>query len=114
MHKLMIFLKRRPGMSHAAFRSYYEEHHVPLCLHYMSGVESYRRHYLAPGPDREESPCDVITELIFASSKVRDAVLDALRADAMPADVIADEENLFDRSQSRAFAVDLCETDLVS
>lgn len=112
MFKVMIFLNRRPGMSRAAFRAYYEHHHAPLCMGYMQGALRYRRHYLEPGPDGAEPPCDVITELAFASRKVRDAVLDALARDAMPADVIADEEKLFDRSRSRALAVDECETPL--
>lgn len=112
MYKVMIFLTRRPGMSRAAFRANYEDHHVPLCMRYMQGARLYRRHYLAPGPDGAEPPCDVITELTFASRSVRDVVLDILARDAMPADVIVDEEKLFDRSTSRALAVDTCETPL--
>ena len=76
----------------------------------MAGPRRYVRHYLEPGPDGEEGPFDVITELTFDSRAMRDAVLDALRRDAMPADVIADEQNLFDRSRSRAVAIDSVET----
>lgn len=108
----MIFLKRRPGLSHAEFRAYYEDHHVPLCLRYMAGPRRYVRHYLEPGPDGEEGPFDVITELTFDNLAMRDAVLEALRRDALPADVIADERNLFDRSRSRAVAIDSVETAL--
>lgn len=110
MHRLMIFLKRTPGMSHAEFRASYEDHHVPLCMKYMRGARRYQRHYIEPAPDGSEGPCDVITELWFDSAAIRDAVLAALRSDAMPADVIADEEKLFDRSRSLAFAVSVHET----
>ncbi|MCX7285012.1 MAG: EthD domain-containing protein [Novosphingobium sp.] len=110
MHKLMIFMKRRPGMSHAEFRSYYEDHHVPLCMPCMAGPRRYVRHFIEPGPDGQDGPFDVITELWFDSARMRDAVLQGLRSDAMPADVIADEEKLFDRSAARAFAISDCET----
>ena len=76
----------------------------------MSGVERYRRHYGDPGPDGAEPPCDVITELAFASSSARDAVLEALQRGAMPAVMIADKSNLFDRAQNRDFAVGAYET----
>lgn len=105
MHKLLIFLKRKPGMSHADFRDYYENRHIPLCMTYMRGIECYRRRYLEPVVGAPEMDFDVITELGFGDAKTRDIVLDTLARDTMPADVIADEFNVFDRSKSRAFAV---------
>ena len=30
--KILLFMKRKPGMSVAAFRDYYENHHVPLAM----------------------------------------------------------------------------------
>lgn len=112
MHKLLIFLKRKPGMSIADFRAYYEDQHVPLCMTYMAGAERYVRRYLDPLPGGAELPFDVITELWFADGAARDAVCNVFARDAMPADVIADELNLFDRSASRAVAITECETPL--
>ncbi len=108
MHKLLIFLKRKPGMSLEAFRDYYENRHIPLCMKYMAGAECYRRRYIEHG---DELDFDVITELGFADKATRDIVLDTLARDAMPADVIADELNVFDRGKSRFFAIAECETD---
>jgi len=112
VHKLLIFLKRRPGTNLAAFREYYEQHHVPLCLKYMAGPVRYRRTYLEPMEGMPEPEFDVVTQLWFAEADMRDGVLAALAADRMPADVIADEETFIDRSKSRFHAVSECETEL--
>lgn len=112
MPSVLIFLKRKPGLSQAEFRAYYEDHHVPLCMRYMAGPRRYVRHYVESGPEDADRPFDVITELEFESAAMRDAVLDALRRDALPAEVIADEHHLFDRSRSRAMAVSDHATDL--
>jgi hypothetical protein len=109
MHKLLIFLKRKPGMSRPEFRDYYENRHIPLCMKYMAGAEVYRRRYIEGDTELD---FDVITELGFRDAATRDLVLDTLARDAMPADVIADEQNVFDRDRSRAFAITECETDL--
>ncbi|UVO54266.1 EthD domain-containing protein [Sphingomonas sp. SUN039] len=110
VYKLLIFMKRRPGMSLTEFRDYYENRHIPLCMTYMRGVECYRRRYLEPATDGAEMDFDVITELGFAEARTRDVVLDTLARDAMPADVIADEMNVFERAKTRAFAITECET----
>ena len=114
MHKLLIFLKRKPGMSREAFRDYYENRHVPLCLTYMAGAQRYVRRYLEPYPGQPEPDFDVITELWFEDRATLDIVMATLARDAMPADVIADELNVFDRARSRFCAVSESETDLDS
>ncbi|MCJ8156093.1 EthD domain-containing protein [Sphingomonas sp. LaA6.9] len=112
MHRLLLFLKRKPGMSADAFRAYYEEQHVPLCMKYMAGVERYVRRYVEHRPGLPELDFDVITELWFRDRATLDIVIDTLSRDAMPADVIADEENVFDRARSRFCAVTECETEI--
>ena len=112
MHKLLLFLKRKPGLSREEFRDYYEGRHVPLCLKYMAGAERYVRRYLEPTPGMSEPEFDVITELWFKDRRSVDSVLATLTKDAMPADVITDELNLFDRTKSRHHAVFECETKL--
>ena len=110
-HKLLLFLKRRPGLSREDFRDYYENQHVPLCLKYAAGQARYLRRYLEPSPGMPEPEFDVITELWFTDRKALDMVLHAMAKGLMPPDVIADEEKLFDRSASRAYAVTERETD---
>jgi uncharacterized protein (TIGR02118 family) len=112
MHKLLIFARRREGMSREDFRDYYENHHVPLALKYSAGLKHYVRRYLEPTPGIPEPDYDVVTELWFEKRAIVDAVLSTMASDAMPADVIADEHNLFDRSSFRFYAVHDCATDL--
>jgi uncharacterized protein (TIGR02118 family) len=112
MHKLLLMMKRRPGMGLAEFRHYYENQHVPLCMRYMQGAERYVRRYLEPSPGFDEPEFDVITELWFKDRAAVDAIIAIMARDGMPADVIADEANLFDRARTRAYAVEECETDL--
>lgn len=112
MHKLLLFLKRKPGLSLEEFRSHYEERHVPLAMKYMTGAERYVRRYLEPTPGMPEMDFDVITELWFKDSATVDIILETLTKDAMPADVIADEHNFMDRSKSRFHAVREEETEL--
>jgi hypothetical protein len=110
VHKLLIFLKRRPGMSREEFRAYYEANHAPLCLKYMDGVECYVRRYLEPAPGMPEMEADVITEVWMRDRAALDYVLARAAKDKLPADVLADEKKLFDRSKSRFCAVIECET----
>ena len=112
MHKLLIFLKRRPGLSRDEFRAYYEAHHVPLCMAHMVGVVRYMRRYLEPAEGMGELDADVITEVWFKHRAALDHILASAAKDQLPPDVLADEMQLFDRSKSRFCAVRECETDM--
>ena len=57
-YKILLFMKRRPGMSFEAFKDYYENHHVPLALKYTSGVKRYLRRYLTAHPNPETGASD--------------------------------------------------------
>ena len=112
VHKLLLFMKRKPGLGLAEFRDDYENRHVALCMPYMQAAERYFRRYLEPVAGEAEPEFDVITELWFTSRAPVDRIIATLQSDAMPADVIADEHRLFDRSKTRFHAVDEAETDL--
>ncbi len=103
-YKLLIFLKRRPGMSRAAFRDYYENRHVPLILKYGTSASRYVRRYIETMPDPvtgqpQELDFDVITELSFGDRENFENVLAHAGKGVLPADIIADEEQVFDRSE---------------
>lgn len=112
--KLLLFLKRRPGMSHADFRTYYETRHVPLCLKYMGGALRYIRRYVE-SPDGNADALadtlgfDVITELWFDSAATARLVAGMMQSGTLPAEVIEDEEQLFDRPKTRLSL--LCEAE---
>ena len=97
MDKLMIFLKRKPGISFEQFRDYYETRHLPLADGFFGHLfKSYTRNYLTPGdtigPDQQmvQNEYDCITELVFHDADgyeqlrkiaANPAVINALSAD---------------------------------
>lgn len=109
-YKILLFMKRREGMSVAAFRDYYETRHVPLCERYSSGVTRYLRRYIDPQPHPETGPAadppfDVITELWFDDEAVFNGTLRYLTTTIMPDIITADEARLFDRTSFRIATV---------
>lgn len=114
-YKILLFMKRREGMSVAAFRDYYETRHVPLCERYSSGVTRYLRRYIDPQPHPETGPAadppfDVITELWFDDEAVFNGTLRYLTTTIMPDIITADEAQLFDRTSFRIATVVECES----
>lgn len=116
--RILLFMKRRPGMSVAAFRDYYETQHAPLCLKYAGpGLKRYVRRYLDPQRNPEtgeagELAFDVITELWFEDEAAWSATVKHLTTRVMPPEIVADEERLFDRARTRMATVVECEKGL--
>ena len=109
-YKILLFMKRRPGMSVEAFQDYYENHHAPLCVTYASGMKRYERRFLTahPNPDTgatEELAFDVITELWFDDETTFRNTVTYLSTSKMPQAVVDDEMRLFDRSKTRMATV---------
>jgi hypothetical protein len=116
-YKILLFMKRRPGMTFEAFRDYYENHHVPLCLKYTSGVSRYVRRFLTPQPNPEtgatqELQFDVISELWFEDEAVFRGTVQYLATSIMPDEIVEDEKRLFDRALTRMATVVECESTL--
>lgn len=116
IYKILIFMKRREGLSVEAFRDYYENRHVPLCLKYSAGVRRYVRRYVQGLIDQEtgqprELDFDVVTELWFDDRATFEGALSYAGRGILPKEVIADEERLFERSSIRFTSVVECETD---
>jgi uncharacterized protein (TIGR02118 family) len=110
IHKILLFMKRRPGMSVEAFQDYYENHHAPLCLKYASGISRYLRRFLTPHPLAETGATDdlqfdVITELWFEDEATFNGTVQYLETSIMPDEVVADEKKLFDRPKLRMATV---------
>jgi hypothetical protein len=117
IHKILLFMKRRPGMTFEAFKDYYENHHAPLCAKYASGVSRYVRRFLTPHPNPEtgatqELQFDVITELWFEDEAIFRGTVQYLATSIMPDEVVEDEKRLFDRAKTRMATVVECESAL--
>lgn len=108
-HKILLFMKRRPDITADEFRDYYENHHVPLCQKYMSGVSRYIRRFINPQPHPETGPgddlFDVITELWFDDEAIFRGTLAHLTTTIMADEIIEDEKKLFDRTSFRLATV---------
>jgi uncharacterized protein (TIGR02118 family) len=105
-YKILLFMKRRPGMTMEAFQDYYENHHVPLAMKYASGIKRYFRRYLSPQPNPEtgaagELQFDVISELWFDDETTFRGTVKYLSTSVMPDDIVEDEKRLFDRATMR-------------
>lgn len=109
VYKILLLMKRKQGMSVEAFRAYYEDHHAPLAMKYSQGLSRYIRRFVDYHPHPETgNPADgpdVITELWFKDKATYDGTLAYMTSSLMPADIIADEDNLFDRSSFRIVTV---------
>jgi hypothetical protein len=111
VYKILLFLKRRPGMSVEAFRDYYENSHVKLCEKHAVGALRYVRRFLDP-VGGEELPFDVITEIWLEDRAVFEAVCEFTARNEPPPEIFEDELRLFDRSKSRTATVVEYESDL--
>jgi uncharacterized protein (TIGR02118 family) len=108
MFKLIIMARRKPGISMAEFRDYYEKRHAALVREITPTMRRYLRNYLTPLDSAlsasDPSSYDCVTEAWFDSEEDFHRSLESLVADsARTAALARDEENLFDRSTIRIF-----------
>jgi len=120
MVKMIVLLKRRPGMTMTEFIDYYETHHRLIGEKYLRGhAIRYVRRYLAPLPDPvsgvlQEPDHDVVMETWYPDQAACDAAMAAISEPAAAAEIAADELKLFDRPKLRAFTVREFESDITS
>jgi hypothetical protein len=104
MYKLMVFVRRRAGMTHEEFKVYYDNIHSKMGDEYLPPYcKKYLRHYITPAPhqmklDRPPHPeFDCVVELWFDSEadchKFESSVTDPELVKA----IVADEEAFMDR-----------------
>jgi uncharacterized protein (TIGR02118 family) len=113
-YKVVILLKRKPGMSMDDFVAYYESTHSKLAEKYLTGkaVRYIRRylHAMSPaGGSSVEPYYDVVTEMWFKDSADWQTAAAALTTAKELAD---DEAKLIDSSRTSVFTVDEHESNL--
>ena len=117
IHKILLFMKRKPGMSMEAFIEYYETRHAPLCAKYSTNLQRYMRRFITTQTHPETGPggemaFDVITELWCKDEAAFNGLLAYLTSAVMPDFIVEDEKNLFDRASFKITTVVEYETDL--
>lgn len=115
MIKLVFFLKRHPSLTREAFKALYESRHARLGEKHVPNAARYVRRYLEPVAElftgsAFEPEHDVITELWFASRADYDAAMAHLARPEVVAEIVEDEETIFDRTKHRLFMVDECDS----
>ena len=117
MIKVVTLLIRKPGMSREAFIEHYETHHRKIGEKYLSGFAvKYQRRYLQSagfrGQEGATLPFDVLMEIWYPDQDTLDAALAVLSTDEAQAEIIADEERLFDRDLIRSYTVEEYESEM--
>jgi len=115
--KLVMPMKRRPGMTIAEFREYYETRHRLIGEKYLKGFAArYMRRFTNPTVDRDgqvrDPEYDVFLEIWYPDQQTMDACGKVLSAPAAQREIHADEEKLFDTRFMRSYVVDEYVSDL--
>lgn len=98
--RLIGFMTRRPGMSHSEFRDYYESRHRLIGEKYLAGGACrYLRRYLTSTQPDQDSPYDCLLEVWYPDEAAMAATSARLALPEIAAEIVADEEQLFDRSK---------------
>ncbi len=119
MIKLVMPIKKRPGMSTEEFRNYYESHHRLIGEKYLTGfVSRYVRRFLNPLPDRSgnvtEPEYDVLLEIWYPDEASFLACGKKLRQPDIAKEIAEDEAKLFDLTRMRSYLVEEFESDVES
>jgi uncharacterized protein (TIGR02118 family) len=117
--KVMVMIKRKPGMKMEDFIAYYENNHAPLGASKVPNLKRYVRHFIRPYGNEiysadSESSYDVLTEIWFDDKADFERGMAYLTEPETAAIIGADEENLFDKSSIRFMLMEDHETDLDS
>lgn len=117
MIKVVMPMKRRPGMSVAEFREYYESKHRLIGEKYLKGFASkYMRRFTNPTTDRDgqlrDPEYDVFLEIWYPDQETMEACGKLLGSPDAQREIREDEEKLFDMRFMRSYVVDECVSDL--
>ena len=117
MIKLITLLTRKAGLSREAFIEHYETHHRLIGEKYLSGYAAkYQRRYLNVAGSANHAPAelpfDVLMEIWFSDQAAMDAAMQLIASDTAQAEIVADEERLFERDQTRSYVVEEYESDM--
>jgi uncharacterized protein (TIGR02118 family) len=101
MIKVMLFVKRKAGLTAEEFRARYESGHVPLAIAELKHLRRYHRNYVKHTPGMPEPDFDVLTEFWFDDSAGWKATA-AYALDPVTGRKLAEDEAEFmDRSTMR-------------
>lgn len=118
MFKTVNLFKRRPDLTREQFVERYETGHRHIGERVLRGsAERYLRRYLEPLAWPPNAPVaepeyDVVMEIWYRDRATWEATMARLSDPAIIAEIIADEETLFDRPSMRFYCVEECESEM--
>ena len=117
MIKLVMPMKRRPGMTIPEFREYYETRHRLIGEKYLKGFAcKYMRRFTNPTVDRDgqlrDPEYDVFLEIWYPDQATMDACSRKLSSPEVRQEIREDEEKVFDMRSMRSYIVEESVSDL--
>lgn len=117
MIKLVMPMKRRPGMTIPEFRDYYETRHRLIGEKYLKGYASkYMRRFTKATVDRDgvlrDPEYDVFLEIWYADEATMAACGKVLSTPEAQQEIREDEQRVFDMRFMRSYLVDESVSDL--
>lgn len=115
MYKLMLLIKRKPGVSKQEFVDYYESSHSKLGERFLRGnAIKYTRRYLFPlaGESASNPPFDVAMEMWFKDEKQHQLLIEACSSEDVANMIAQDEAKFQDREKTLVFRIEEHESDL--
>ena len=123
MLKLIVTMKRKPGISVEAFREHYEKRHTKLTHHVARFMLDYRRSYPRSNPadpasvynpsgediiTPDNAPFDCMTEIWFEDAVALQGLFAVMARTEIAAEFAEDEEHFIDRSATRMVVCEEC------
>ena len=117
MIKLVMPMKRRPGMTIPEFREYYETRHRLIGEKYLKGFATkYMRRFTNATVNRDgqtrDPEYDVFLEIWYPDQATMAACGKVLSSPEAQKEIRDDEEQVFDMRFMRSYLVDECVSDL--
>lgn len=112
MIKMIVFNKRKEGVTPEEYRSYYETIHAPLAQSFFPTVKRYRRNYVdhdrSSQTERFQSDWefDSMTEVFFEDWQAFETFRDRSADPDVRATILEDEAKFLDSSAIRRFIVE--------
>lgn len=106
MYKVMLFVKRKPGLTREQFRDRYESGHAPLAIQHLQYLRRYVRNFIIPVKGWEDPEFDCVTEFWFDDEHGWKETSKSYVNSDIGKILIADEDEFMDRSTMRMVIAD--------
>jgi hypothetical protein len=115
-YNILIFVSRKPGLSHLAFKNHYETSHIPLLQFFAGNLfpKRHTRHYLQFGAedqptvlrgDKASFDYDAVADVSFDDEAAYHAFINVLNNEEALDKLVADEDKFSDREKMKIVVI---------